>query len=117
METQLKALGQWEVVDGTTVQPNVVDPANPTPDETRQLTAWKLRAARAYAEIALRVEDEYGETIATTDDPHGAWVLLESSYGSRQSGPHEGVTQPTVRCRTHHDRYAVLPLLRQLASC
>ena len=56
--TQLKALGQWEVVDGTVSAPTA-DPASPTPDETRAQAAWKLRVARAYAEIALRVEDDY----------------------------------------------------------
>jgi hypothetical protein len=34
----------------------------------------------AYAEITLRVEDDYSDTIALIDDPRD-----ESSYGSRQS--------------------------------
>jgi hypothetical protein len=32
------------------------------------------------------MEDEYGDVIATIVDPHEAWVILESSYGSQQSG-------------------------------
>jgi len=63
METRLRALSQWDVVNGTTTAPVPADVSNP--DETRQLEAWKLRAARAYAEIALRVDDDYGEVIAT----------------------------------------------------
>jgi len=86
METQLKALGQWEVVDGTISAPTPVVPATPTQDEVRELSAWKLRAARAYAEIVLRVGDDLGDVFATIDDPYNAWVMLETSYGSRQSG-------------------------------
>jgi len=86
MVTQLRAHGQWEVVDGSVVAPTYADPANPTPEEVRDLNAWNLRAARAYAEIALRLDEEYGETIAAISDPHQAWMMLESSYGSQQSG-------------------------------
>jgi len=77
---------QWEVVDGTLTAPVLLDPANPTPDELHASTAWTIRVAHAYAEIALRVEDDFGEVIATIDNPHDAWTTLESSYGSRQSG-------------------------------
>jgi len=86
METQLRALGQWEVVEGTITAPTTAALGSPTPEETRDLNAWKLRAARAYAEIALRLEDDYGETIAGIHDPHSAWLMLESSYGSSQCG-------------------------------
>ena len=86
METQPRALGQLEVVDGTLHAPVPAVPNQPTPDETREINAWKLRSARAYAEIALRLEDEYGETISTTDNPHTAWTMLETSYGAHQSG-------------------------------
>ena len=86
MEIQLKVLAQWEVVDGTLTAPVPLDPANPTPDELHASTAWTIRVARAYAEIALRVEDDFGEVIATIDNPHDTWTTLESSYGSRQSG-------------------------------
>ena len=53
METQLKALGQWEVIDGTVTTLVPVVPANPTPEEVLEQSAWKLRAVRAYAEIVL----------------------------------------------------------------
>jgi len=86
METQLRALGQWEVVNGTTTAPVPANAANPTADETRQLDAWRLRTARAYAEIALRLDDDYGEVIDTITDPNAAWALLEASFGSQQSG-------------------------------
>jgi len=86
MVTQPRAHGQWEVVDGSVVAPTDADPANPTPEEVRDLNAWNLRAARAYAEIALRLDEDYGETIAAISDPHQAWMMLESSYSSRQSG-------------------------------
>ena len=56
-----------------------------TLDEIRAQAAWRLRAARAYAEIALRVEDDFEDVIRTIDDPHDAWVMLEQSYGSQQS--------------------------------
>jgi len=39
MEIQLRALAQWEVVDGTLTAPVPLDPANPTPDEVRTSTA------------------------------------------------------------------------------
>jgi hypothetical protein len=86
METPLKVLGQWEIVDGTTGASTPVNPANPTPNEDRDLSAWKLRAARAYAEIVLQVEDDVGDVFTTIDDLYDAWVMLETSYGSRQSG-------------------------------
>ena len=53
METQLKALGQWEVIDGTVTTPVPVVPANLTLEEVLEQSAWKLRVARAYAEIVL----------------------------------------------------------------
>ena len=53
METQLKALGQWEVIDGTVTTPVPVVPANLTPEEVLEQSTWKLRMARAYAEIIL----------------------------------------------------------------
>ena len=40
----------------------------------------------AYAEIALRVEDDYEDVIAMIDDPHQAWAMLESSYSPQQTG-------------------------------
>ena len=73
-------------MDGSIKAPTPAIPDHPTPDETRELNAWKLRAARAYAEIALWLDDDYGEAIATINDPHGAWTMLESSYGSQQLG-------------------------------
>ena len=48
--------------------------------------AWRLRAARAYAEIAPRGEDDFEDVTRTIDDPHDACVMLEQSYGSQQSG-------------------------------
>ncbi len=86
METQLHAHGQWEVIMGVTTAPTPAIAASPTPDETSLLDAWKLRAARAYAEIALRVDDDYGEVIAAITDPHAAWIMLERSYGAQQTG-------------------------------
>ena len=77
-ETQRKVLGQWEVIDVSA--PTAAGPDNLTPDETRARAAWRLRAARAaraYAEIALRVEDDFEDVIRTIDDPHDAWVMLE----------------------------------------
>ena len=56
MGTQLRALEQWEVIDGTLTVPV---PASPLPTETGAINAWKLRKARAYAEIALRLEDDH----------------------------------------------------------
>ena len=86
METQLRAHGQWEVVTGVIKAPTPANLNNPTADEIRLPEAWKLRAARAYAEITLRIDGNYGEVIAAITDPHQAWTMLESSYGSRQSG-------------------------------
>ena len=40
METQLKALGQWEVVNGNITAPAPVAPAAPTPEETKAPAAW-----------------------------------------------------------------------------
>ena len=68
-----------------TTAPVPVDAQNPTAEETCKMDAWRLRVARAYAEIALRVEDDYREVIAAITDPHAAWTMLESSYGSQQS--------------------------------
>ena len=69
-----------------TMAPTVADPNAPTPNEVCTTAAWKLQAARAYAEIVLHVEDEYGEVIVLTDNPHNGWTTLESSYGLQQSG-------------------------------
>ena len=32
------------------------------------------------------MDNDLGDVFATYDDPHDAWVMLETSYGSRQSG-------------------------------
>lgn len=32
------------------------------------------------------MEDGFGEAIATINDPHDAWTVLQGSYGSQQSG-------------------------------
>ena len=61
----------------------IADPSNPTPDETRQLDARKSQAARAYAKIVLRLEDDNGEVIATIfTDPHNTGTMHEGGYGS-----------------------------------
>ena len=86
MMTQLRALGQWEVVDGSIKALMPAIPNHPTPDKTHELNTWKLQVARAYAEIALQLDDDYGEVIAMINNPHDAWMMLESSYGSQQSG-------------------------------
>ena len=116
MVTQLRAHGQWEVVDGSVVAPTYADPANPTPEEVRDLNAWNLRAARAYAEIALRLDEEYGETIAAISDPHQARMMLESSYGSQQSGIQGNINAELTLARwdgqtpvtAHHDHMNTL---------
>jgi len=71
MQTQLRALGQWEVVDRKLAAPVLAVPNNPTPEETRQIEDCELRAARAYVEIGLRLDDYYGETTATILMKHG----------------------------------------------
>ena len=86
METQLKALGQWEVIDGTVTTPVPVIPANLTLEEVLEQSTWKLHMVCAYAEIVLQVDNDLRDVFATHDDPHDAWVMLETSYGSCQSG-------------------------------
>ena len=66
METQLKALGQWEVINGTITAPVPAVTAPPTPEETKALAAWNRRAACAYAEIALQVEEDLEMCLALT---------------------------------------------------
>ena len=61
METQLKALGQWEVINGTVTTLVPVIPANLTPEEVLEQSAWKLHAVHAYAEIVLQVDDDLGD--------------------------------------------------------
>ncbi len=85
METQLQAHGQWEVVMGVITAPTPAIAGSPTPDKTHLLDAWKLQATRAYAEIALRLNDDYGEVIAAIMDPHTAWIMLERRYRAQQS--------------------------------
>ena len=82
METQVRALGQWEVIDGIIMAPVPVDVNAPTPYESKALAARKLRAAHAYAEIALRVEEDLGDVFRVDDGPHNAWVMIKSSDSS-----------------------------------
>ena len=42
MVTHLRALGQWEVVDGSIRAPTPTIANHTTPEETRELNAWKL---------------------------------------------------------------------------
>ena len=53
--------------------------------QTRPVTPWKLRA-HTYSGIVLQLEGDYREAIAATNDPHDAWMMLESICGSQQSG-------------------------------
>jgi len=80
---------------------NASDPSDSNP---RGDKAWKLRAARACAEIALRVEEDIGDVFGADDDPHNAWVMIESSYGSRQSG-----IQAVLNAELTPDRMVRLP--------
>jgi len=86
METQLKALGQWEIIGGTAQALTPTDPATPTPVEAHKLAAWKLCMVHAYAKFALQVEDNIGDVFTTTDNPCDTWIILETSHGSHQSG-------------------------------
>ena len=86
MMTQLQALGQWEVVDGSIKALMPAIPNHPTPDKTCEINTWKLQVAHTYAKIALWLDNDYGEAITTINDPHDAWMMLESSYGSQKLG-------------------------------
>ena len=45
MEIQLRALGQWEVIDGMLSAPTPAVPNQPTTDETWEMNIWNLHAA------------------------------------------------------------------------
>jgi len=66
--------------------PSASDPSDSNPRGDKVSSRMELRAAQAYAEIVLRVEEDIGDVFGTDDDLHNAWVMIESSYGSRQSG-------------------------------
>src|ERR1700749_2425804 len=59
MTTLLHGLNQYEMVDGS-----LIAPTDPT-----LLAAYKLRAARAYMEIALRIEPEGKQPINGLKEP------------------------------------------------
>ena len=62
------ASGKQAVIGVIPAPPAPADPNIPTPDETKERNAWRLRAARTYAEIALQVKDEYGESISMVNN-------------------------------------------------
>ena len=68
------------------------------------LTHWMRSVHRlhggAHAEIALRVEDDFEDVIRTIDDPHDAWVMLEQSYGSQQSGIQSVINSESTLARS-----------------
>ena len=68
-DTIPRTLFQWDAVNGAPTVSVPVDSRNLTAHETRQLDTWKLWAAKAYAEITLRVENDYGEVIVTITNP------------------------------------------------
>ena len=53
---------------------------------TQICVAAERLAPNKRCQIDTACEGDFGEVIATIDDPHDAWTMLESSYGSRQSG-------------------------------
>ena len=76
MTTLLHGLNQYEMVDGTLTAPT----------EPSLLAAYRLRAARAYMEIALRIEPEWKQPINGIQDPKQAWDKLNKTYGTALDG-------------------------------
>jgi len=76
MVTQLPTHGQWEVVDGS-----VVD----QPIQLPRKSVTQTLGTSVQLTHTLQLDNDYGETIATISNPHQAWMMLESSYGSQQS--------------------------------
>lgn len=81
MTTLLRGLNQYTMVNGSSTRPPGTDAAAVTAQ-----SAWDLRAARAYMEIALRVENEWKQPIAAADTPKAAWDALADAYGVAQEG-------------------------------
>jgi len=113
METQLRALGQWEAVNRNTTAPGPVNVGNPTADETRQLEAWKLWAAQAYAEIVLCLDNDYGEVIDTITD---VTLTLHGHCWKRASACSSQVFNPLSMRSLHWRNGTATSLLTSIAT-
>src|SRR5277367_2221966 len=87
MITTASMLNQMVVLEGNVPVPKPKDASAPTDAEKKEKADYDLRLARAYAEIALRVDPAWKQPISEKrNDPAGAWKALEEAYGSSLSG-------------------------------
>jgi transposase InsO family protein len=86
MCTVLMSLRQWDVVDGTDQAPTPADENSPTPTETKEIAAWKVRSISAFMEISFRVADSAKTVLGGTRNPKVAWDLLAKRFGAKQEG-------------------------------
>ena len=75
-----------------------------------------VRNAHTYTEIALRLEDEFSESISSITNPCDAWLMLETTYGAQQTGIQGVITAELTLARwdgqtpinAHHDHMTSL---------
>ena len=81
MEAYLSTKELWEYVDGSCVQPRLVDPTKPTLEEKKELSDWRRKSARASGEIWLGLEDSQKVHVKDLKgDPVAMWKKLESVH-------------------------------------
>src|SRR3984893_7552965 len=87
MEAYLSTKELWEYVDGSCVQPSLVDPTKPSLEEKKELSDWRRKSARASGEIWLGLEDSQKVHVKDLKgDPVAMWRKLESVHLQKHPG-------------------------------
>ena len=87
MEAYLATKELWEYVDGSTPRPTFANATAPTAGESKELSEWKRKAARASGEIWLAIEDSQKVYIKELKgDPALMWKKLEDVHLQKRPG-------------------------------
>ncbi len=79
-------LGLWMLVKGLETRPEV-EGEKATPEETKAMLAWDLKAGKAAGELFLAIEPDQRTYIAgLEDDPVALWAKLQSVHLQKHPG-------------------------------
>jgi len=118
MEAYLSTKELWEYVDGTTPQPTSVDSAKPTADETKELAAWKRKAAKASGEIWLAIDDSQKVHVKDLKgNPQEMWKKLEGIHVQRKPGTRFNAYESLLSIRKRDDESLSDLMTRASKAC
>src|SRR5271156_4607481 len=118
MEAYLSTKELWEYVDGTTPKSIPADSANPTAEETKELAAWKRKAAKASGEIWLAIDDSQKVHVKDLKgNPQEMWKKLEGIHVQRKPGTHFNAYESLLSIRKRDDESLSDLMTRASKAC